>query len=330
MSGMTTVFRVLAVATVCVLIGSRADAQFKRGVLAASTEINLFPAVPPALLLPAGTFEVAVENQSTAPARLLARLASGMTKQLAENDPRLRAAAGIPELRITASVTDWTRSRRRSTRDVPEIREIGTQTIANGEVPLEQPRYDYGRNKPNVIDEGAASVRVEVRRGTEVIASETTRVTYLSDRLVDEGVLAETEVEDLMIDRVARRAAGVVTPGREPVTVKLARSDEIEKLNGFALNQQWRPWLSALQAMRPHGDAKRDAYRLYNLGVAHEALAYAAPSDDQTQRLLEEAAELVQRAIAARPDEKYFTEASERIATNSLGYERLRTMRERR
>ena len=86
-------------------------------------------------------------------------------------------------------------------------------------------------------------------------------------------------------------------------------------------------WRAALQETRPHRDPKKDAYRLHNIGVAHEALAYEATSEDETQRLITEAASFVQQAINARKDEKYFGEAFSRISANSLGYTRLRTMR---
>ena len=50
----------LAVALVVVAVSSaQADAQFRRGMLGDTAEINLFPAIPPSLLLPAGTFQVA-------------------------------------------------------------------------------------------------------------------------------------------------------------------------------------------------------------------------------------------------------------------------------
>jgi hypothetical protein len=320
--------RLVAALVLCVLVGSSAAAQFRRGILAESAEIMLFPAIPPALLLPAGTFQVDVKNQSTGPVRLLARLDDTITRQLEENDTRLQPATGKPELLIVATLTEWTRTRRNGTKYVSETRQVGTKQVTdkNGKTRTE-PVYEYGRNKPTVIDEGAATVRLEVRRGAQVLADETARITYRDDRLVEEGPRSTTEVEDTMLDRVAQRTAGLVTPSREPVTVLLARSDEVDKLNDLARGRKWNEWRAALQETRPHRDPKKDAYRLHNIGVANEALAYEASSDDEAQRLLNEAAGLVQKAIAGKKDEKYFTEAFTRISSNGLGYTRLRTMR---
>jgi len=320
--------RLATALVVCALIGDPAAAQFRRGILAESTEITLFPAIPPALMLPAGTFLVEVKNQSTGPTRLLALLDEGITRQIEENDSRLKVAEGKPEIQVVATLTEWTLSRRRGTRYVSERRQIGTKEVTDSKGNKKyEPIYEYGRNKPTVIDDGAATVRLEARRGSQVLADETTQFTYHEDRLAEEGGRSPGEVEELMIDRSAQRAAGLVTPAREPVRVLLARSDEVDKLNELARTRKWNEWLAALQETRPHRDPKRDAYRLHNIGVAHEALAYAATTDDEAQRLLGQAATFVQQAIAGRKDEKYFGEALSRISSNSLAYTRLRTMR---
>ena len=320
--------RLFAAAVICALATGPASAQFRRGILAESTEIMLFPAKPPSLLLPAGKFQVDVKNQSTGPVRLLSRLDDAITTQIAENDSRLQVAEGKPEIQIVATLTEWTLARRRGTRYVSETRQIGTKQVTDSKGNKKtEPIYEYGRNKPTVIDEGAAAVRLEVRRGTQVLADETARFTYLDDRLVEEGPRSTTEVDATMLDRTAQRAAGLVTPAREPVRVLLARSDDVDKLNDLARARKWNDWRAALQETRPHRDPKRDAYRLHNLGVAHEALAYEATTDDETQQLITAAGSLVQQAIAARKDEKYFTEAFSRISANGLGYTRLRTMR---
>ena len=317
----------VALATVAAF-SAHPDAQFRRGVLGDSAEINLFPPVPPSLLLPAGTFQVQVKNQSTGPARLLTRLDEAITSQLAENDSRLRAAETKADMQVTATLTEWTLTRRRGTRYVSETRQVGTKQVTdkNGKTTTE-PVYEYGRNKPTTIDEGAASVHLEVRKGTQVLADETTRFTYNDDRLVEEGPRSTTEVEDTMLDRTAQRAAGLVTPMREPVRVLLARSDEVDKLNDLARARKWNEWKAALQEARPHRDPKKDSYRLHNIAVANEALAYEAANDDDAQHLLVDASTTMQQAIAAKKDEKYFNEAFARISKNSLGLTRLHTMR---
>jgi len=325
---MTTATRLFVALSIFALTGIDAGAQFRRGMLGESTEINLFPATPPALLLPAGSFLVDVKNQSTGPSRLLTRLDDAITRQMSENDSRLHIAEAKPELQVVATLTEWTLSRRRGTRYVSEQRQIGTKQVTdkNGKTKTE-PVYEYGHNEPTVIDEGAAAVRVEVRKGSQVLADETARITYFEDRLAKEGPQSPSDAEDAMVDRSASKAAGLVTPMRESVKVMLARSDDVDKLNDLARSRKWNEWRAALQETRPHKDLKKDAYRLHNIGVANEALAYESASDDETLKLLEDAASFVQKAIDGKKDEKYFNEAFLRITNSSLGYARLRTMR---
>lgn len=319
--------RFVTVAAVFVLAGAQADAQVRRGLPASPTEIHLFPIVPPALLLPAGSFDVEVKNLSAAPARLLSRLDAGITTQMSENDRRLEAAESHGQMHVVATLTEWTHTRRFGKRFVPEVRLVGTQVVTTGDgSTMPEPVYDYGRDKPTVIDSGVATVRVEVRRGTELLAVETARGTFQSDRLVDEGPPSVTEFEDALIDRAAQKSAGLLTAAREQVTVLLPRSDEVERLNNLAVNGWWTEWRTALQARPSHRDPKRDAYRLHNLGVAFEAMAYEAATVEDALRLLQEAAGAVQQAMAARKDEKAFAESFTRISNNSLGYARLRTM----
>jgi hypothetical protein len=279
------------------------------------------------LLLPSGSYQVEVKNQSTGPSRLLTRLDDAITRQMSENDSRLRIAEGKPEMQVVATLTEWTLSRRRGTKYVSETRQIGTKQVTgkDGKTKTE-PVYEYGHNEPTVIDEGAAAVRVEVRKGSQVLADETARITYFEDRLAKEGPQSPSDAEDAMVDRSASKAAGLVTPMRESVRVMLARSDEVDKLNDLARSRKWNEWRAALQETRPHKDLKKDAYRLHNIGVANEALAYESQSDDETLKLLEDAASFVQKAIDGKKDEKYFNEAFLRITNSSLGYARLRTM----
>jgi hypothetical protein len=320
--------RLVLVAAVVVVSGAHTDAQFRRGIMADSAEIMLFPAVPPAMLLPAGTFQVEVKNQSTGPTRLLTRLDEAITRQMEENDSRLQAAEAKANLTIVATLTEWTRTRRNGTKYVSEKRQVGTRQVTDKKGNRStEPIYEYGRNKPTVIDEGAATLRMEIRRGTQVLGDETARYTYYDNRLLEEGPPSTTEVEETMLDKAAQRAAGLVTPAREGVKVLLARSDDVDKLNDLARTRKWNEWRAALQETRPHRDPKRDAYRLHNIAVANEALSYEATSDEDAQRLIQESSTLMQQAIAAKKDEKYFDEALARISKNSLGLTRLRTMR---
>jgi hypothetical protein len=302
-----------------------ATGQFRRGILADSKDIMLAPIVPPALLLPAGSIEVQVRNSSTAPARVVDRVRDLLGQQLTDNDTRL-SVADSGDFIVVATLTDWNESRRSSTKYVSERRQIGTRQVTDSKGRTrDEPVYEYGRNKPSVVISANAGVRVEVRRraGGPPIADESARHAIQEEHLVEEGPPSRDEVEDELLDNAVRKAAGRISPGREPVRVLLARSDEVDRLNDIAQRRQWFDWLNALEALKPHRDRKRDSYRLHNIAVANEAIAYDATALEEQSARLALASKFVMQAGEQNPDERYIAESQARIHTATTNYARL-------
>jgi hypothetical protein len=316
------------------LLGSLAgpaDAQFRRG-LGDAREVTLFPIEPPAMLLPSNaTFEVVVRNASSAPARIADRVKTLLERQLADNDPRLRQAERNGDLVLTATLTEFTESRRDSTKYVSETRRVGSRQVTdkNGKTRTE-PIYEYGRNRPSVVIRANAAVRIEVRRrqGGSALADETARHSVSEEHIVDQNPPSRDAVEDQLIDQVIRKAAGRVSPGRQPVTVLLARSDDVDRFNDLARDRRWPEWESALLTVKPHRDRKRDAYRLHNLAVAQESLAYEAAEVEDALNHLVRAREIIAQASAQHPDEKYITESVTRINHGESAYRQVAALQQ--
>lgn len=303
-----------------------AAGQFRRGILAESKDIMLAPIVPPALLLPPGSVDVQVRNSSTAPARVVERVRELLGRQLTDNDSRLSVADGSGDFVIVATLTNWNESRRSSTKYVSERRQIGTRQVTDSKGRTrDEPIYEYGRNKPSVVISATAGVRLEVRRrsGGAPLADETASHSIQEEHLVEQGPPSRDEVEDELLDNAVRKAAGRVSPGREPVRVLLARSDDVDRLNDLAQRRQWFDWLNALEALKPHRDRKRDSYRLHNIAVANEAIAYDATALEEQSARLSLASRFVMQAGEQNPDEKYIAESQARIHTATTNYARL-------
>lgn len=321
----------VAVSALVVASLAAADAQFRRGMFGEAHEITLFPMEPPAMLLPPGTVDITVRNATGASARIVERLQEAFRRQLTGNDSRLRIAEKNADLTIVATITEWNESRRTSTKYVSETRQVGTREVTdkNGKKRYE-PIYEYGRNKPSVVISAAAGMRIEVRRGPGgPIADETARHTISEEHLADQSPPSRDAVEDLLVDNVAQKAAGRITPGRQGVRVLLARSNEVDPFNSLAQNRRWNEWLTNLLTVKPHRDRKRDAYRLHNLAVAHEAQAYEAPTPQAALESLTLASTLIAQAAQQHDDEKYITESADRIARSMSGYRRLVAMFEK-
>jgi hypothetical protein len=311
-----------------VLTAAAVEGQFRRGILGDSTEIMLYPLEVPALLLPAGKLTIAVRNSSPAPARVVERVNGSFRRQLAENDARLEVTDSDADVNVVVTVLEWRESRRNSTKYVSETRQVGTKQVKDKDGKIKnEPVYEYGRNRPSVVISANASLRVEVRRGRgDTLADETVRHAVQEEHLLDAGPPSQDAIEDQLLDQAVRKAAARISPGRATRRVLLARSNEVDKLNTIALNRRWHEWLAALEAVKPHNDRKRDAYRLHNLAVAHEALAYEATDVEDWVSRLSLASKFIAQALAHNGDEKYIQESATRITESAERYQQLVTL----
>jgi hypothetical protein len=305
-----------------------ATAQFRRGMFSESTEITLYPLGVPALLLPAGNVQVEVRNASSASARIVERLHDLIGRQLTDNDSRVSVVEKGADVTVVVTLLDWKEARRNSTKYVSETRQVGTRQVKdkNGNLKTE-PVYEYGRNRPSVVIDASAGLRVEVKPARGVaLADETVRHTLHEEHLADASPPSRDAVEDVLIDQVVQKGAARISPGRIPTRVMLARSDDVDRLNTMAQNRRWQEWLGALSALKPHSDRRRDSYRLHNLAVAHEAVAYEATAAEDWAARLSLAGTLIKQAAAQNPGEKYIAESSERIGATANRYRQLAEM----
>jgi len=127
----------------------------------------------------------------------------------------------------------------------------------------------------------------------------------------------------LMLDAVRQIAEHIVNTN-ETIEVFLARQkggmDEGDKLAATGL---WQRALESFETAAPLPKPADDAYRLYNIGVAYEALAYAAEDEKSAMKDLDEAAIDYGKAIDQKPAEKYFLDPQKRIETAIAHYKML-------
>ena len=315
---MTTTIRFAVVVAAAVAFSPVAEAQFNRGIMRDSVDVTLFPILTPETLLPTGSFRVDMKNTSSASARIVDELQSGIGRQIAENDARLRVSPQA-DFVITATLTEWSQRRRTGSKYVSQQRQTGTREKkdSKGNITYE-PIYEYGHNEPTVIHEGTASVRLDVRQASTEAQIEdlTARVTIFDETPSRQSPPSDDMIQNSMVDSVIRDTAAKLSPGRHQVRVLMARSDEVERFNDLARDRKWLELKEALERLPAHKDAKKDAYRLHNLGVAHEALAYESRDKATVRAELKEADALMARAVAAKKDEKYFVDSSQRVSSS--------------
>jgi hypothetical protein len=131
------------------------------------------------------------------------------------------------------------------------------------------------------------------------------------------------ELRQKLIEGVVSQLAPRVVNTQETIEVMLARGKPFDEANKLAEKGRWTQYTEALETMNPLPKPEDDAYRLYNIGVANEALAYQAEDRTSTQKFLDQAAINYGKAIDAKPSEKYFIEPQNRIEMAAEHYRKL-------
>jgi hypothetical protein len=126
-----------------------------------------------------------------------------------------------------------------------------------------------------------------------------------------------------LVAKVVTEIAPRLVTTDEKVDVTLARGPGFDEANKLAEKAQWERDAEALETMTPLSDPAADAYRLYNIGVAYEAMAYTAQDNASIQKFLDMAAINYGKAIDAKPSEKYFIDPQTRIETAVAHYKKL-------
>jgi len=128
------------------------------------------------------------------------------------------------------------------------------------------------------------------------------------------------ELQEALIKDVAMQIASRVVNTTETVNVFLARGSGLDDADTLMENKQYTRALENLDTMTPMGKPEEDAYRLYDLGVANEALGYQAEDVNKARKYLQEASIDYGKAIDAKPAEKMFLEPQNRIDTALAHY----------
>jgi hypothetical protein len=178
---------------------------------------------------------------------------------------------------------------------------------------------DVWGNRKEPVDvtkaDGRVDAQVEVANalGTRSAdAGESYQDEWKGSAIVPSEAHSEDALERHLMDRAGHHAAATVSFTAEPLEVLLAVDGELKAGNGLAESSRFEEALAEWSRLSLKGD--KEAARLHNLGVAHEALAYRLPMNDpQHRRHLEEADRLYQQARRLDSDEKYFAPPLERI-----------------
>ncbi|HKR28578.1 MAG TPA: hypothetical protein VJS11_14035 [Acidobacteriaceae bacterium] len=133
----------------------------------------------------------------------------------------------------------------------------------------------------------------------------------------------EAELRSHLLTMAVHRMAEQIVNTNESIDVLLAKDKGLEEGDKQAEAGLWQRAQETFETATPSPNRAEDAYRLYNTGVAYEALGYQASDTKSAMKLLDQAAINYGKAIDAKPDEKYFLEPQKRIETALAHYRKL-------
>jgi hypothetical protein len=306
----------------------------------AKKTIKLQRKMPAAVQLPGNGFDVKVDTHDTANADAAHMLTDLLTTEMQKYNKKLQVKETSPDEVIRCTImtftvpppSNYTRNEtvyqkgRSIQKPVAYFKMTGSVSIT----------YQAKDNQNRILDSDRVNENYsqEFQAGTNesTAGSIETKLTNpfkkLAGKKTDEPASAPNalELRQLLLSRAATQIASRLVNTDEDLEVPLARG-KLDEANQLAEKGQWERYLETLEGMPPLTKGNDDAYRLYNIGVAYEALAYQSEDKKATEKFLDKAAINYGKAIDADPGEKLFIDPQNRIQTAVEHYKRLEESR---
>jgi hypothetical protein len=285
------------------------------------------------VLITATNVKLEAVSEVNGTATLADRFRSSLESQLLTTDARLKSSAQ-PETVISCTILRLESNQTAGSRQVQVTKQVGTKQEYNEKKHIYETKPNYqlvSETQAYTTVRGDMSVALKVRepKTGEVIGTETLAATFNKEYPANTAPPNRDQVEQMLMDEAIRQGVAALATTREPVKVLLAKpNDAIERLNKLAESGLWPRILEQLEAMPPLSDRKKEAYRLHNIGVAKEAIAYQTDDLATSRKLLDEASAHYWKAIEFKTDEKYFRDPATRIAESIAGYAELQRQQE--
>jgi hypothetical protein len=298
-------------------------------------KIVLHRKLPPVIQFTGTTFTVKVTARDPKDADLAGKMKDLLETELLKNDSKLHAEPSSQELLINCTVTNFSVPPPQPFTRNEVIMQKGKQleqpvqyNKITGSLEVSYQARDPRAGKALDADNITANYSEDFEAGTNQQAGKSlgTKVADPFKRMAgrktedSSGPPTATQLREDLIHKAIHEIASRITATNEPVDIMLAQG-KLDKVNQSAEHGLWSRYLEDLERMPPL--AKDDAYRLYNIGVAYEALAYQTDDRKAAKGFLQEAAINYGKAVDAKKDEKYFLEPQKRIETAMAYYRKI-------
>lgn len=325
----------LAIVAVAFSIGAAQGQGFGKS----HKKVTLQRKLPAAVRLSGTTINVKTGAREARNTEVAQQLTTILETELLKNDPNLRIESGSAATAISCVVTNFS---------VPPVQTVDKSVLSEEKIGKDLRQVQQNEKFNRVT--GSIDVSYRATSGGRTVDSQNVSAKYAEDfeqgtgrkgdkswggvfkkpfdkinpskNTADQGQPTPSEVQQKLLHDVATQIAARLVNTDEPVEVFLARG-KLDNANKLAESGLWTRNLETLEQMTPFSSREEDAYRLYNVGVAYEALAYQAVDAKTARKYLDEAAINYGKAIDNNPGERYFIEPQRRIETALAHYKRL-------
>ncbi len=302
-------------------------------------KVTLQRKLPSAVRLSGTTISVKTGARQASNSEVAQQLTTILETELLKNDPNLRIETGNAATAISCVVTNFS---------VPPVQSVDKSVLSDQKIGKDLRQVQQTQKFNRVT--GSIDVAYRATSGGRTVDSQSMTAKYAEDfeqgtgrkgdkswgdvlkkpfdklnpskNTADQGQPTPSEVQQKLLHDVAIQIAARLVNTDEPVEVFLARG-KLDSANKLAESGLWTRNLETLEQMTPFSSKEDDAYRLYNIGVAYEALAYQAADAKTARKYLDEAAINYGKAIDNNAVERYFIEPQRRIETALAHYKRL-------
>lgn len=326
--GRLSLLALLAVALQC-------SGAFAQGFGVAKKTVFLKRRLPALVHLPGTGIDIRPDLHDQANADVAQALSQVLLATLQHNDTRLHEDKNSPDVLIPYSIITYetpppTTSIRQETQyQNKHWVQVPVQYYkVTGELKISYRALD-AHKKPLDADTITYKYSQEFQAGTNQATGGSASLAKFDPRNwrkktdEDTGPPDPVKLRGKLLEGVVSQVAPRLVNTEELLEVMLSRGKAFDNANKLADKGQWTRYLETLETMTPLADKGDDAYRLYNIGVAYEALAYQAEDKVSIQKFLGEAGVKYGAAIDAKPSEKYFIEPQTRIETAVAHYKKL-------
>jgi hypothetical protein len=296
-------------------------------------KIVLVRKLPPTGHIEGVTFNVVVTLPAGMQADVGTDLQSTLESLLIRSDSRLRSEDTHPETTIACHVTSYAQPQPQQTSQAALTPGAKNGSLQNQPMERVTGVLTVSFQARDRAGHSLAADNVTAKFDQEYTASGAQQgivhsVTHTVSHLTKGGADDDTpptavELHNRLIQDAAQQIAAHLVNTTEQVEVYLAKGGGLDQADKLIEQKLWSRALEQLETMKPFPTPEDDAYRLYDLGVVNEAMAYSAEDLQKARKELQEASIDYGKAIDGKPTEKYFLQPQTRIDTALAHYKLL-------